>query len=83
MSLHSQNFVLSKPGLSLHGYLTHTVWRMTLPYLLSFDLSQMDDAKQEAGDKTSAGEMKSQADQVLEELGIPIAGEYRQRWKCQ
>ena len=36
----------------------------------------MDDAKQEAGDKTSAGEMKSQADQVLEELGIPIAGEY-------
>ena len=43
----------------------------------------MDDAKQEAGDKTSAGEMKSQADQVLEELGIPIAGEYRQWWKCQ
>ena len=38
----------------------------------------MDDAKQEAGDKTP-GETKSQADQVLEELGIPIAGEYRQQ----
>ena len=36
----------------------------------------MDDQKQDAADKVASGEMRSQADQVLEELGIPIAGKY-------